>query len=99
MGLSIGVLLSQHHEVHIVDVVPERVRLINQRRTPFRDEEIERHLSEKELNLTATLNAEEAYSGVDLVVVAVPTNYDSETNHFDTSAVETVVQESKSRAM
>ena len=93
VGLSIGVLLSQHHPVQLVDVVPEKIDLINQRKSPIRDEEIEQFLSEKELDLTATLNAEEAYSGADLVVVAVPTNYDSETNYFDTSAVETVVRQ------
>lgn len=93
VGLSIGVLLSQRHEVWIADVVPEKVGLINQRRSPIRDDDIERYLSEKELNLTATLSAREAYSGADLVVVAVPTNYDSETNYFDTSAVETVVRQ------
>lgn len=92
VGLSIGVLLSQRHSVYLVDVVPEKINLINQRKSPIQDDEIETFLSEKELNLTATLNAEEAYSGADLVVVAVPTNYDSETNYFDTSAVETVVE-------
>lgn len=93
VGLSIGVLLSQHHPVRLVDVAPEKIDLINQRKSPIRDDEIERFLSEKELNLTATLNAEEAYSGANLVVVAVPTNYDSETNSFDTSAVEIVVRQ------
>lgn len=93
VGLSIGVLLSQHHPVQLVDVAPEKIDLINQRKSPIRDDEIERFLSEKELNLTATLNAEEAYSGANLVVVAVPTNYDSETNSFDTSAVEIVVRQ------
>ena len=93
VGLSIGVLLSQRHPVHLVDVVPGKINLINQRKSPIRDEEIERFLSEKELNLTATLNAEEAYSDADLVIVAVPTNYDSETNQFDTSAVETVIRQ------
>lgn len=93
VGLSIGVLLSQRHEVWIADVVPEKVDRINQRRSPIRDDDIERYLSEKRLNLTATLDAEKAYAGADLVVVAVPTNYDSETNYFDTSAVEAVVQE------
>ena len=91
VGLSVGVLLSQHHSVYLVDVVPEKISLINQQKSPIRDDEIERFLSEKELDLTATLSAEAAYSGADLVVVAVPTNYDSETNYFDTSAVETVV--------
>ena len=93
VGLSIGVLLSQHREVHLVDVVPEKIRMINEKKSPIRDEEIERFLAEKDLNLTATLNAEESYSDADLVVVAVPTNYDNETNYFDTSAVETVVQQ------
>lgn len=93
VGLSIGVLLSQHHPVHLVDVVPEKIRLINQRRSPIRDDEIEKFLSEKELDLTATMDTDEAYSGADLVVVAVPTNYNSETNYFDTSAVESVIRE------
>lgn len=92
VGLSIGVLLSQHHEVWIADVVPEKIDLIDRRRSPIRDEDIERYLSEKKLDLFATLDAREAYTGADLVVVAVPTNYDSETDSFDTSAVEAVVQ-------
>lgn len=92
VGLSMGVLLSQHHEVWITDVVSEKIALINQRRSPVRDEDIEQYLAEKALNLTATLDAQKAYVGADLVVVAVPTNYDSETNAFDTSAVEMVVQ-------
>lgn len=93
VGLSIGVLLSQHHHVCLVDVAPEKVDLINRRKSPIRDDEIEEFLSEKELDLTATTDAEEAYSGAELVVVAVPTNYDSETNRFDTSAVESVVRQ------
>ena len=93
VGLSIGVLLSQHHPVQLVDVVPEKINLIHQHKSPIRDDEIETFLSERELHLTATLNAAEAYSGAGLVVVAVPTNYDSETNYFDTSAVETVVRQ------
>lgn len=94
VGLSIGVLLSQRHSVYLVDVVTEKVDLINQRKSPIRDDEIEKFLSEKELTLTATLNVKEAYSGADLVVVAVPTNYNSETNHFDTSAVELAIRQS-----
>lgn len=93
VGLSIGVLLSQHHPVCLVDVVPEKIGLINRRKSPIQDVEIEQFLSEKELNLTATLNTEEAYAGAGLVVVAVPTNYDGETNYFDTSAVESVVRQ------
>ena len=92
VGLSIGVLLSQHNLVQLVDVAPEKIRMINEKRSPIRDEEIEQFLCEKSLNLTATLDGPEAYSGADLVVVAVPTNYDSETNCFDTSAVESVVE-------
>lgn len=91
VGLSIAVLLSRRHKVHIVDVVPETVELINKRKSPVRDEDIERYLAEKELQLTATLDEAMAYSGADLIVVAVPTNYDSETDRFDTSAVEAVI--------
>lgn len=92
VGLSIGVMLSQHHRVHIVDICPEKVRQINQRKSPIKDEGIERYLSEKTLDLTATLDAKEAYSNADFVIVAVPTNYDSETNYFDTSAIEAVTR-------
>ena len=91
MGLSIASLLSQHHKVYAVDIVPEKVELINQRKSPIQDEYIEKYLAEKELDLTATLDAEMAYSAADFVVIAAPTNYDSSTQHFDTSAVENVI--------
>ena len=91
VGLSIAVLLSQHHKVTAVDIIPEKVEKINNRISPIRDEYIEKYLAEKELDLTATLDAEEAYSDADFVVIAAPTNYDSRTQHFDTSAVETVI--------
>lgn len=92
VGLSIATLLSQHHEVMAVDIVPEKVELINQRKSPIQDEYIEKYLAEKELNLTATLDAEEAYTNVDFVVIAAPTNYDPKKNFFDTSAVEAVIK-------
>ena len=92
VGLSIATLLSQHHEVMAVDIVPEKVELINQRKTPIQDEYIEKYLAEKELNLTATLDAETAYKTADFVVVAAPTNYDPKKNFFDTSAVEDVIK-------
>ena len=91
VGLSIATLLAQHHEVWAVDILPEKVELINQRKSPIQDEYIEKYLREKELNLTATLNAEEAYKDADYVIIAAPTNYDSQKNFFDTSAVESVV--------
>ena len=92
VGLSIATLLSQHNEVVAVDIVPEKVDLINQRKSPIIDKEIEEYLATKDLNLKATLNAEEAYKDADFVVIAAPTNYDSQKNYFDTSAVETVIQ-------
>ena len=92
VGLSIATLLSQHNEVIVVDIVPEKVDLINQRKSPIIDKEIEEYLATKDLNLKATLNAEEAYKDADFVVIAAPTNYDSQKNYFDTSAVETVIQ-------
>lgn len=92
VGLSIATLLSQHHEVMAVDIVAEKVELINKRKSPIQDEYIEKYLAEKELNLTATLDAEVAYKDADFVVIAVPTNYDSKKNFFDTSAVETVIK-------
>ena len=92
VGLSISVLLAQHNHVTAVDIIPEKVSLINQRKSPIQDEYIEKYLAEKELDLTATLNGEEAYAKADFVVVATPTNYDSRKNHFDTSAVEAVIQ-------
>ncbi len=92
VGLSIATLLSQHHEVWAVDIIPEKVDLINRRKSPIQDEYIEKYLAEKPLNLTATLDAEKAYTGADFVVIAAPTNYDSKTQHFDTSAVEAVIK-------
>ena len=92
VGLSIATLLSQHHHVTAVDVVPEKVELINNRKSPIQDEYIEKYLAEKELDLTATLDAKEAYSDADFVVIAAPTNYDSKKNFFDTSAVEAVIK-------
>lgn len=92
VGLSIATLLAQHHYVMAVDIVPQKVELINQRKSPIQDEYIEKYLSEKELDLTATLDAEMAYSAADFVVIAAPTNYDSNTQHFDTSAVEKVIE-------
>lgn len=92
VGLSIATLLSQHHKVYAVDIIPEKVELINQRKSPIQDEYIEKYLSEKELGLTATLDAELAYSNADFVVIAAPTNYDSQKNFFDTSAVEKVIE-------
>ena len=91
VGLSIATLFSQHHKVYAVDIVPSKVELINQRKSPIQDEYIEKYLAEKELDLTATLDAEMAYSAADFVVIAAPTNYDSTTQHFDTSAVENVI--------
>ena len=92
VGLSIATLLSQHHQVTAVDIVPEKVELINNRKSPIQDDYIEKYLAEKELNLTATLDAKAAYSDADFVVIAAPTNYDSHTQHFDTSAVEAVIK-------
>ena len=92
VGLSIATLLSQHHQVTAVDIIPEKVDLINNRKSPIIDKEIEEFLATKELNLRATLNAEEAYSNADFVVIAAPTNYDSKKNFFDTSAVESVIR-------
>ena len=92
VGLSIATLLSQNHEVMAVDIVPEKVEKINKRISPIQDEYIEKYLKEKELNLTATLDPEEAYKDADFVVIAAPTNYDSKKNFFDTSAVEAVIK-------
>lgn len=91
VGLSIATLLSQHHKVYAVDILPDKVELINQKKSPIQDEYIEKYLTEKDLDLTATLDAEKAYSAADFVVIAAPTNYDSSTQHFDTSAVENVI--------
>ena len=92
VGLSIATLLSQHHEVMAVDIIPEKVDLINHKKSPIQDEYIEKYLAEKDLNLTATLDAETAYKDADFVVIAAPTNYDSKKNFFDTSAVEAVIK-------
>lgn len=91
VGLSIATLLSQHHEVTAVDIIPEKVELINNRKSPIQDEYIEKYLAEKDLKLTATIDAKAAYKDADFVVIAAPTNYDSKKNFFDTSAVETVI--------
>ncbi len=91
VGLSIATLLAQHHKVLAVDIVPEKVEMINRRQSPIQDEYIEKYFAEKELNLTATLDAESAYKEADFVVIAAPTNYDSQKNYFDTSAVESVI--------
>ena len=92
VGLSIATLLSQHHKVYAVDIVPEKVEKINRRESPIQDEYIEKYLAEKKLDLTATLDAKLAYSNADFVVIAAPTNYDSQKNFFDTSAVEAVIK-------
>lgn len=92
VGLSIATLLSQHNEVMAVDIIPEKVEKINKKISPIQDEYIEKYLKEKELNLTATLDAEAAYKNADFVVIAAPTNYDSKKNFFDTSAVEAVIK-------
>lgn len=92
VGLSIATLLSQHHKVTAVDIIPEKVDMINNRKSPIQDDYIEKYLAEKELNLTATLDTKAAYSNADFVVIAAPTNYDSHTQHFDTSAVEAVIK-------
>ena len=92
VGLSIATLLSQHHQVTAVDIIPEKVALINNKKSPIQDEYIEKYLAEKELDLTAVLDAKEAYSDADFVVIAAPTNYDSKKNFFDTSAVEAVIK-------
>ena len=92
VGLSIAVLLSQHHHVTAVDIVPEKVELINQKKSPIQDDYIEKYLAEKDLDLTATLDGETAYRDADFVIIAAPTNYDSRKNFFDTSAVEAVIR-------
>lgn len=92
VGLSIATLLAQNHSVYAVDIIPEKVELINNKKSPIQDDYIEKYLAEKELDLTATLDAKEAYSGADFVVIAAPTNYDSQKNFFDTSAVEAVIK-------
>lgn len=91
VGLSIATLLSQHHKVVAVDIIPEKVEMINNRKSPIQDDYIEKYIAERDLNLTATLDAKEAYSDADFVIIAAPTNYDSKKNFFDTSAVENVI--------
>ena len=91
VGLSIATLLSQHHKVMAVDIIPEKVELINNRKSPIQDDYIEKYLAEKDLDLTATMDAKEAYTDADFVIIAAPTNYDSKKNFFDTSAVENVI--------
>lgn len=93
VGLSLAVLLAQHNEVKAVDVIPEKVNLINDKKSPIQDEYVEKYLAEKTLDLKATLDGETAYTGADYVIIATPTNYDSKKNFFDTSAVETVINE------
>ena len=92
VGLSLAVLLSQKHEVTAVDIMPEKVDMINNRKSPIQDEYIEKYLAEKELKLTATLDGAKAYSDADFVIIAAPTNYDPQKNFFDTSAVESVIE-------
>ncbi len=92
VGLSIAILLSQHNHVTAVDIVPEKVDMINARKSPIQDDYVQKYLTEKDLDLTATLDGEEAYKNADFVIIAAPTNYDSKKNYFDTSAVETVIQ-------
>ena len=92
VGLSIATLIAQHHKVLAVDIVPEKVEMINRRQSPIQDEYIEKFFAEKELDLTATLDAEKAYKEAEMVVIAAPTNYDSQKNYFDTSAVESVIE-------
>ena len=91
VGLSLAVLLAQHNKVTAVDIIPDKVELINNKKSPIQDDYIEKYLTERELDLTATLNAEEAYKDAEYVIIAAPTNYDSKKNYFDTSAVETVI--------
>lgn len=92
VGLSLAVLLGQHNHVTAVDIIPEKVDMVNQRKSPIQDDYIEKYLAEKDLDLTATLNAEEAYKNADFVIIATPTNYDSQKNFFDTSSVEAVIR-------
>ena len=92
VGLSIATLLAQHHKVLAVDIIPEKIETINRRQSPIQDEYIEKYFAEKQLDLTATLDAESAYKEAEFVVIAAPTNYDSQKNYFDTSAVESVIE-------
>ena len=93
VGLSIATLIAQHHKVLAVDIVPEKVEMINRRQSPIQDEYIEKYFAEKELDLTATLDGASAYKQADFVVIAAPTNYDSQKNYFDTSSVESVIEQ------
>ena len=93
VGLSIATLLAQHHTVYAVDIIPEKVEMLNQKKSPIQDEYIEKYLAEKTLDLTATLDTEKAYKDAAFVVIAAPTNYDSKKNYFDTSAVESVIRQ------
>lgn len=93
VGVSLAVLLAQHNHVTAVDIVPEKVELINNKKSPIQDDYIEEYLANKELNLTATLDGASAYKDAELVIIAAPTNYDSKKNYFDTSAVEAVIEE------
>ena len=92
VGLSLAVLLAQHNHVTAVDIIPEKVELINNKKSPIQDDYIEKYLAEKELDLTATLDGEAAYKDAEFVIIAAPTNYDSKKNYFDTSAVEAVIE-------
>ena len=92
VGLSMAVLLSQRHDVYAVDIVPEKVEMLNHKKSPIVDKEIEEYLSQKELNLTATLDGEEAYRKAEFVIISTPTNYDPRKNYFDTSSVEKVIE-------
>ena len=91
VGLSLATLLSQHNHVMAVDIIPEKVDMVNHRKSPIQDDYIEKYLAEKDLDLTATTDAEAAYKDADFVIIATPTNYDSQKNFFDTSSVEAVV--------
>lgn len=92
VGLSLATLLSQHNHVTAVDIIPEKVDMVNHRKSPIQDDYIEKYLAEKDLDLTATLDAEAAYRDADFVIIATPTNYDSQKNVFDTSSVEAVIK-------
>ena len=92
VGLSIATLLAQHHTVTAVDIIPEKIDMINNRKSPIQDDYIEKYLAEKDLDLTATLDAKTAYRDADFVIIAAPTNYESVKNFFDTSAVESVIE-------